>query len=66
MMLNSLNNSHDSNVLKIALVLDWGKPFNSTEAVPGTCIKLGFSLFYIILSYNAGFTGCNRACYHQL
>ena len=64
MMLDSLNNSHDSNVLKIALVLDWSKPFKSNKAVPGTCIKLGFSLFLII--QNVGFTGCNRACYHRL
>lgn len=50
MMLNSLYNIHDRNVLKIAWILDCSKPFNSKETVPGTYTKLGFRLFYIILS----------------
>ena len=28
----------------------YSKPLNSKEAVPGTCIKPGFSLFYFILN----------------
>lgn len=37
-------------ILRIGWILDCSKPFNSRETVPGTCIKLGFSLFYVILN----------------